>query len=202
MSGRTNICFSDISNIKCVSKTIRVIIIFQLIVRELNNWYNVYDGFVLWKTARDLIRRCLFLAAEKFCSFRLELQEFAYHILVFKSWITQFHTVQSNWTIFPLYLVLVGSFSEIGQQLDTYVHSNTKFCITGCFSRNVLSYDTRFWISSPLTISLNSYGRQNRSTEECSKLKRSVDMTNSGKNSFNIRTNTSQKWDRTRCPEE
>ena len=44
--------------------------------------------------------------------------------------------------------------------------------------------------------------KQNRSTEECSKLKRSVDMTSSGKNGLNIRTNASPKWDRTRCPEE
>ena len=43
---------------------------------------------------------------------------------------------------------------------------------------------------------------QNRSTERCSKLKRSVDMTSSGKNDLNIRTNASPKWDRTRCPEE
>ena len=44
--------------------------------------------------------------------------------------------------------------------------------------------------------------RQNRSTEGCSKRKRSVDMTSSGKNGLNIRTNASPKWDRTRCPEE
>ena len=43
--------------------------------------------------------------------------------------------------------------------------------------------------------------KQNRSTEGCSKLKRSVDMTSSGKNGLNIRTNASPKWDRTRCPE-
>ena len=44
--------------------------------------------------------------------------------------------------------------------------------------------------------------KQNRSTEGCSKLKRSVGMTSSGKNGLNIRTNASPKWDRTRCPEE
>ena len=44
--------------------------------------------------------------------------------------------------------------------------------------------------------------KQNRSTEGCLKLKRSVDMTSSGKNGLNIRTNASPKWDRTRCPEE
>ena len=44
--------------------------------------------------------------------------------------------------------------------------------------------------------------KQNRSTEGCSKLKRSVDITSSGKNGLNIRTNASPKWDRTRCPEE
>ena len=44
--------------------------------------------------------------------------------------------------------------------------------------------------------------KQNRTTEGCSKLKRFVDMTSSGKNGLNIRTNASPKWDRTRCPEE
>ena len=44
--------------------------------------------------------------------------------------------------------------------------------------------------------------KQNRSTEGCSKLKRSVYMTSSGKNGLNIRTNASPKGDRTRCPEE
>ena len=44
--------------------------------------------------------------------------------------------------------------------------------------------------------------KQNRSTERCSKLKRSVDMTSSGKNGLNITTNASPKWDRTRCQEE
>ena len=44
--------------------------------------------------------------------------------------------------------------------------------------------------------------KQNRSTEGCSKLKTSVDMTCSGKNGLNIRTNASPKWDRTRCPDE
>ena len=38
--------------------------------------------------------------------------------------------------------------------------------------------------------------KQNRSTEGCSWLKRSVDMTSSGKNGLNIRTNASPKWDR------
>ena len=44
--------------------------------------------------------------------------------------------------------------------------------------------------------------KQNRSIEECSKLKRSVDMTSSGKHGVNIRINASPKWDRTRRPEE
>ena len=39
--------------------------------------------------------------------------------------------------------------------------------------------------------------KQNRSTEGCLKLERSVDMTSSGKNGLNIR-NASPKWDRTR----
>ena len=46
------------------------------------------------------------------------------------------------------------------------------------------------------------FWKQNSSTEGCSKLKRSVDMTSSGKNGLNIRTNAKPKWDRTRCPEE
>ena len=50
--------------------------------------------------------------------------------------------------------------------------------------------------------SMNPDEKQNRSTEGCPKLKRSVDMTSSGKNGLNIRTNASPKWDRTRCPEE
>ena len=53
-----------------------------------------------------------------------------------------------------------------------------------------------------LTSSCQPFIKQNRSTEGCSKLKRSVDMTSSGKNGLNIRTNASPKWDRTRCPEE
>ena len=44
--------------------------------------------------------------------------------------------------------------------------------------------------------------KQNRSTEGCSKLKRSVDMTSPGKNGLNIRTNASPKLDKTRCLEE
>ena len=44
--------------------------------------------------------------------------------------------------------------------------------------------------------------KQNRSTQGCSKLKRSVDMTSSEKNGLNIRTYASPKCDRTRCPEE
>ena len=43
--------------------------------------------------------------------------------------------------------------------------------------------------------------KQNRSTQGCSKLKRSVDMTSSRKNGFNIRKNASPKWNRARCPE-
>ena len=49
---------------------------------------------------------------------------------------------------------------------------------------------------------LRENDKQNRSTEGCSKLKRSVDMTSLGKNGLNIRTNASPKGDRTRCPEE
>ena len=52
------------------------------------------------------------------------------------------------------------------------------------------------------TFNKPSVAMQNRSTEGCSRLKRSVDMTSSGKNGLNIRTNASPKWERTRCPEE
>ena len=55
----------------------------------------------------------------------------------------------------------------------------------------------KFWVHRN-----TKFERQNRNTKGCSKLKRSVDMTSSGKNGLNIRTNASPKWDRTRCPEE
>ena len=44
------------------------------------------------------------------------------------------------------------------------------------------------------SIYTESLSKQNRSTEGCSKLKRSVDMTSSGKNGLNIRTNASPEW--------
>ena len=44
--------------------------------------------------------------------------------------------------------------------------------------------------------------KQKRSTDGCWKLKKSVDMTSSGMNGLNMRTNASPIWDRTRCPEE
>ena len=46
------------------------------------------------------------------------------------------------------------------------------------------------------------HAKQNRSTEGCLILQRSVDMKSQGKIGLNIRTNASPKWDRTRCPEE
>ena len=48
------------------------------------------------------------------------------------------------------------------------------------------------------TVTLSIDRKQNRGTEGCSKLKRSVDMTSSGKNGLNIKTNASPTWDRTR----
>ena len=60
--------------------------------------------------------------------------------------------------------------------------------IVTAFSNNNVNY---FWSI-----------KKNRSTEGCSKLKRSVDMASSGKNDLNIRTDASPKWDRIRCPEE
>ena len=68
---------------------------------------------------------------------------------------------------------------------------------------NGLISDT--WVSSAILQFLilhENYTKQNRSTEGCSKLKRSVDMTSSEKNGLNIKTYASFKWDRTRCPEE
>ena len=64
-------------------------------------------------------------------------------------------------------------------------------CITLVMVRCVLQQTVR-----------QNRAKQNRSTEGCSKLKRSVDMTSSGMNGLNIRTNASRKLDRTRCPEE
>ena len=54
----------------------------------------------------------------------------------------------------------------------------------------------------PRDIQSEKSRKQNRSTEGCSRPKRSMDMTSSGKNGLNIRTNASPKLDRTRCPEE
>ena len=67
--------------------------------------------------------------------------------------------------------------------------------------KNVVFEQKLFHLSKLLVFYRNTF-KQNRSTEGCSKLKRSVDMTTSGKNGLNIRTNASPKWDRTRCPEE
>ena len=64
-----------------------------------------------------------------------------------------------------------------------YVHDNNDVCYTGGYK-----------ISE--TDALPYLVKQNRTTEGCSKLKRSVDMTSSGKNGLNIRTNTSPKRDR------
>ena len=50
-------------------------------------------------------------------------------------------------------------------------------------------YETGSLYFGPLQ--LRTVARQNRSTEGCSKLKRSVNMTSSGKNCLNIRTNAS-----------
>ena len=69
-----------------------------------------------------------------------------------------------------------------------------------CFKKAYFCNFTKFLVvvlSQP-TCPVHLYcTRQNRSTEGCSQLKRSVDMTSSG---LNIRTNASPKWDRTRCP--
>ena len=70
---------------------------------------------------------------------------------------------------------------------------------------NLKYYALLFWrvyVQGICLLLLYHHPKQNRSTEGCSKLKRSVDMTSSGKNGLDIRTNASPKWDRTRCPEE
>ena len=77
--------------------------------------------------------------------------------------------------------------------------SHMTFGIFNCYLNDIYDRHILFPITPTLKIRLE---RQNRSTEGCSKLKRSVDMTSSGKNGLNIRTNASPKWDRTRCPEE
>ena len=52
------------------------------------------------------------------------------------------------------------------------------------------------WPMSPYCIFqiIYIFRKQNRSTEGCSKLKRSVGMTSSGKNGLNIKTNASPNW--------
>ena len=80
---------------------------------------------------------------------------------------------------YQLWIVTDGSVSKCGIGATLYVMRDEKIRLAGFFS-----------------------AKQNRSTEGCSKLKRSVDMTSLGKNGLNIRTNASPKWDRTRCPEE
>ena len=61
---------------------------------------------------------------------------------------------------------------------------------------------SKMFINGNDVITQNSGAKQNRSTEGCSKLKRSVDITSSGKSGLNIRTNASPKLDMTRCLEE
>ena len=55
---------------------------------------------------------------------------------------------------------------------------------------------TKRYVKIILYVNIIRYEAQNRSTEGCSKLKRSVDMKSSGKNGLNIRTNASPKWDK------
>ena len=59
-----------------------------------------------------------------------------------------------------------------------------------------------YWCLSSAESVVKGSTKQNGSAEGCSNLKRSVDMTSSGMNCPNIRTNASPKCDRTRCPEE
>ena len=65
----------------------------------------------------------------------------------------------------------------------------------GTSTKTVTCYSchTEGHISSNCPLKENRNTKENRSTEGCSKLKRSVDMTSSGKNGLNIRTNASPK---------
>ena len=71
--------------------------------------------------------------------------------------------------------------------------SCTVYVFTFCSWLDLLDVVLAFWIS---ILSKKEVPRDVRNS------KRSVDMTSSGKNGLNIRTNASPKWDRTRCPEE
>ena len=87
--------------------------------------------------------------------------------------------------------------------VDQTFHHPTSI-LSHVYECNIIDYDGLYQYygrSKYVKIECMIY-KQNRSTEGCSKLKRSVDMTSSGKNGLNIRTNASPKWDRTRCPEE
>ena len=50
-----------------------------------------------------------------------------------------------------------------------------------------------FWVTCAAVQRTSCRDKQNGSTKGCSKLKRSVNMTSSGKNGLNIRTNASPK---------
>ena len=100
---------------------------------------------------------------------------------------------QFYYTMFPTQLRMVCPVQSIGIALPIFKRkTSTRRPLNGCF------FDL-YWIKHTVCLAI---AKQNRSTEGCSKLKRSVDMTSSGKNGPNIRTNASPKWDRTRCPEE
>ena len=60
-----------------------------------------------------------------------------------------------------------------------------------CIYTYLNRYET--WIHRWKNKTKRCYTKQNRSTEGCSKLKRYIDMTSSGKNGLNIRTNASPK---------
>ena len=76
-------------------------------------------------------------------------------------------------------------------------HLKVKFC-THLLGKS--GWISQFFICLSFLIAL--YSNENRSTEGCSKLKRSIDMTSLGKDGLNIRTHASPKWERIRCPEE
>ena len=96
-----------------------------------------------------------------------------------------------------------AKFAETAK-VETISRRNVKRFILSVIHNHMISLTIHPIVNS-MTIGYMPYiprAKQNRSTEGCSRLKNSVEMTSSGKNGLNIRTNASPKWDRTRCPEE
>ena len=117
---------------------------------------------------------------------------------------------------FAMHIILIGEkINNLTQNLYLYVKKckfPKMFCslrspklflfFSALFTHLVNGIIELLLIHIYISITKSTCIKQNRSTEGCSKLKRSVDMTSSGKNGLNFRTNASPKRDRTRCPEE